>query len=82
MQFYKGKIENRLFVIEDENSIDYWEISIAETYRKNMDMVFRYAKAINQQTGKIIDWDSYLEQSNDAVFETITKKISKDISVW
>lgn len=77
MKFHNGKIENRLYVIEDTNSTQYWEISIAETFEKGGEGVIRYGMAFNRKTEYIYNWQAFPSaRFNDDVFSEITKTIA------
>jgi hypothetical protein len=82
MDFYSGKIENHLYVIDDTNNIQYWEISIAETQTGSAKRIVRFGAAINRETGLSIGWKQFSSaKDNEEVYDQLVTEILGDIQV-
>lgn len=77
--YYKGKIENRLYVIEAQNGYrtHFWEISIGETYDEVVDKRVYYGSAYNRENNDKIKWAAFENCSTiDSVYHSIINRIN------
>ena len=82
LSFSNGSIENRLHVVGDTTSANYWEMSVSETTSGPANRITRFGMAINRETGYKIGWKAFNSAtSNNDVFELLKEEISGEIQI-